>query len=625
MSSTTVIRYSQTESFTPTVVSRTNLDEGLGWDTNVDPATANFTNLFRESKILETKFGGDILTSFGGISSTRCRAVIEGIFTVNVTCVGPGINSSPEFSIDRLPYALPFDINYTNTNNSFGPVGRVHTYSLPPYSNLVVSGSGLLLDTPSVDNVTDAFGTALRLLLRATNTQNTISPTTASTASTFSGTITRTWEATTHFIDGVGGDSMPTMEMVSTMSCSATVIKDPSFLFLNTASTFAESSANLTFAPETTLSSSCSFSVTPLLLGAPPIFVDAEFIFIASTNNLVFFEEKDITSEFNTTCVGNIVRGGFADLAATADTSTAAGMIYDIIFTYTWNSFNLSTYFVAGYVVVDYSQQEEYHWDDLANDSWDDWTYDIWEGQEESWDGWPDDVWDRTFDLPMVANTSNVGGMVRGAVSNFLSQFFVEDNSAFLESGAAAFASAFTTTTSAKGIISIESDISAEFQTSTTDNIIRGGSANLESALSFSVSVKLTTDITDTESSEFTFAVTPTVLRIVTGAFSSNFTLDSTAGRIFRVTQTFSSALAFVVEVRMVTQADPYFTITVPQEVRIHVLPAESRVYLIYQENRVNTPATESRVLLVDQETRIHYLPIPPLTNIASTPYERAI
>ena len=625
MSSTTVIRYSQTESFTPTVVSKSNLGDGVSWNTTVDPPTVDFTNLFRESKILETKFSGDILTSFGGISSTRCRAVIEGIFTVSVTCVGPGTNGSPNFTIDRAPYGEPIDIFYSNIDNSFGPVDRVHTYSLPSYSNLVVSGSGVLLNTPNLDQITDVFGTALKLSLTATNPQNTISPTTASTTSTFSGTITRTWEATTHFIDGVGGDSIPTMAMVSTLSCAATVVKDPSFLFLNTTSTFSESSANLTFAPTTTLSTVCSFNVVPLLLGAPPIYVDAEFIFIASTNNLVFFEEKNISSEFSTTCLGTIIRGGATNLIATTSTSTAAGMIYDIIFTYTWNSFNLSTYFVSGYVVPDYSQQEEYHWDDLANDSWDNWTFDIWEGQEQSWDGWPDDIWDRTFDLPMVASTTNVGGMVRGAVSNFLSQFFVEDNSAFLESGEAAFTSTFTTTASAKGIISIESDISAEFQTSTTDNVVRGGSANLESALSFSINVKLITDIIETESSEFAFAVTPTVLRIITDTFSSNFTLDSTAVRIFRVTQTFSSALAFVVEVRMVTQADPYFTIKVPQELRTHVLPTESRVYLICQENRVNTPATESRVLLVDQETRIYYLPIPPLTNIASTPYERAI
>jgi hypothetical protein len=83
--------------------------------------------------------------------------------------------------------------------------------------------------------------------------------------------------------------------------------------------------------------------------------------------------------------------------------------------------------------------------------------------------------------------------------------------------------------------------------------------------------------------------------------------------------------MAFAVEVTFVTQADPYFTIRVPQEIKTHVVPTDSRVLLILQENRVNTPVQESRVLLVEQETRLHYLLIPPLTNIKSTPYERAI
>jgi hypothetical protein len=442
----------------------------------------------------------------------------------------------------------------------------------------------------------------------------------------FKGTFTRSWAGgQLHIIDGVGGDTIPTMSMVATTQFAGDrdLIVEP----INLSSSFSlqESSVSVVNAGTISLSTQFSTAMAGGVKTDTAKDLQAQFIFIGSPFNLVLIEPQSYDTAFSTSFVGNKKHNITQLLQSECIVSASAGMIYDLVDLYTWNSFNLSTYFVAGYVVADYSQQEEYHWDDLANDSWDNWTYDIWEGQEESWDGWPFDVWGRTFDLPMAANTTQVGGAIRGAVSNFLSQFFVEDNSAFLESGAAAFASAFTITASAKGLISIESDISAQFQTSTTDNIIRGGSANLESALSFSVSVKLTTDITDTESSEFTFAVTPTVLRIGTGAFSSNFTLDSTAGRIFRVTQTFSSALAFVVEVRMVTQADPYFIITVPQEVRTHVLPAESRVYLIYQENRVNTPATESRVLLVDQETRIHYLPIPPLTNIASTPYERAI
>lgn len=624
MSSTTVIRYSQIESFTPTVVSKSNISDGVGWNTAVTPSTVNFTTGNQESRILQTKFGGNILTSFGGISSTKCRAVIEGVFTVSVTCTQGGTNSTPSFSIDRLPYALPNDIYYSNPNNAFGPVGNVHTYSLPAYSDLVVSGSGLLLDTPNVDNVTDSFGTALRLLVTSLATNNTIVPTNASTTSTFSGTITRSWEATTHFIDGVGGDSIPEMQMVSTMSCSALLTKDAASLFLASVSTFAESSANLTFG-DASCSSAFAITATPLLITAPPVFLESNFELIASTNNLVLFDDLIVSSEFNTSSVATIKLGAIEEFSVTSNTSTNAGLIYDLLFLYTWNSFNLNTFFISGYVIEGYSAQDEYTWDDLANDSWLLYTFDTWEGKEQSWDGWPFDVWGRTFDLPMVSTTEEQGNIVRDSVANFLGQFFVADNSAFQITGFADLASQFEIVAQPKGILTGEASISSESSVEEIGNVILGGSADLSSALSFSIDVKLITDIIETESSVFSFVVDATIKRTSSADVSSQFTVDVTGARIYRVTVAITSAMAFAVEVTFVTQADPYFTIKVPQEIRTHVVPADSRVLLICQENRVNTPVHESRVLLVEQETRLHYLLIPPLTNIKSTPYERAI
>jgi len=317
--------------------------------------------------------------------------------------------------------------------------------------------------------------------------------------------------------------------------------------------------------------------------------------------------------------------GAIKDFLVTANASTNAGLIYDLLFLYTWNSFNLNTFFISGYVIEGYSDQDEYTWDDLANDSWLLYTFDIWEGKEQSWDGWPYDVWGRTFDLPMVSTTVEQGNIVRDSVANFLGQFFVADNSAFQITGFADLASQFEIIAQPRGILTGEASISSQSSVEEIGNVILGGSASLSSALSFSINVKLITDIIETESSVFSFAVTPTVKRTATENLQANFATSLVPTRKLGGAMAITSAMAFAVEVTFVTQADPYFTIKVPQEIRTHVVPADSRVLLIFQENRVNTPVQESRVLLVEQETRLHYLLIPPLTNIKSTPYERAI
>jgi hypothetical protein len=210
-------------------------------------------------------------------------------------------------------------------------------------------------------------------------------------------------------------------------------------------------------------------------------------------------------------------------------------------------------------------------------------------------------------------------------VQNFLSQFFITEDSAKLESAAATMSAAFTVQAQPAGLLDAEADLEIIASTSTQDNLIFYGTSNIESAMTFTVNANFSTDVTLTESSAFSFASTPTVLRTATEDLQVNFATSAIPSRLLGSTVAITSALAFAVDARMVTQADPYFTIKVPQEIRTQVVPADSRVLLIFQENRVNTPATELRLLLVEQETRIYYLPIPPLTNINQTPYERAI
>lgn len=664
MSSVVVNRYTTTSALTllPFKKKQYNNDPGTGatWTIGSIPADSNnnvaqvnsnpSSPSYVSTKWLYSFFNGDdLLTSYQGIPSTRCKAIAEGRMTyykkmdyvsgyngslirhdaihaesVSTTSGNDfstqSDNRLDEYTGQQITYQMQFENEtyYRNGSTISLDTANRNTFYIPDSYPYIQQNYGAL------DNTDTWAGVGVRLSQTSFDPQGRLGTYDMYSWTQFIGTVTRTWEGTNYYIDGVDGDTIPTLSIVSTFSADATVVKDSAFLPLTSAFTFSESSANRTFG-DASCSSAFAIIVTPLLISAPPIFLESSFEVIASTNNLVFFDDLIVSSEFNTSSVAIIKLGAIEDFLVTANTSTHAGLIYDILFLYTWNSFNLNTFFISGYVIEGYSDQDEYTWEDLANDSWNLYTFDIWEGKEQSWDSWPYDVWGRTFDLPMVSTTVEQGNIIRDSVSSFLSQFFVEENSAFQITGFADFSSQFEIVAQPKGILTGESNISSESSVEEIGNVILGGSADISSALSFSINVKLITDIIETESSAFSFVVTPTIKRINSADVSSQFTVDVTGSRIYRATVAITSAAVFQVEVRFVTQADPYFTIKVPQEIRTHVLPTDSRVLLVCQENRVNTPVHESRVLLVEQETRIHYLLIPPLTNIKSTPYERAI
>lgn len=441
----------------------------------------------------------------------------------------------------------------------------------------------------------------------------------------FKGTFSRSWAGgQLHIIDGVGGDAIPTMGMVSSGTFPGE--RDLRVEPVNFAASFSlqESSVSVVNAGTISFTSQFAITVTDTLKTDVSKNLSAEFIFIGSPFNLVLADQQSFNGAFSANFIGGQKHGITEDLQSQSSTAFVGNLIYDLVDLYSWNSFNLNTFFALGYVVGGYVQQEEYTWEEVTSD-WEEWTFDIWEGQEESWDGWPFDIWGRTFDLGMAVTTTQVGQVIRGAVQEFLSQFFITEDSAKLEAAAASMSAAFTVVAQPAGVLGAEADLEIVASTSTQDNLIFYGTSNIESAMTFVINANLTTDVTSTESSAFSFASTPTVLRTATEDLQANFATSAIPSRKLGATVAVTSAMAFAVEVLMVTQADPYFTIKVAQEIRTQVVPADSRVLLIFQENRVNTPVQESRVLLVEQETRLHYLLIPPLTNIKSTPYERAI
>jgi len=527
------------------------------------------------------------------------QAGLQVILLQNGSAVpGGAINQAPNLELRvTLKNNGPFvPGTATATVPAGAPIKRMHIYLLP-YSN-GTSGA-----TRTINGTTFNFTDQVY----------------------FKGTYTRSWAGgQLHIIDGVGGDAIPTMGMVSSGTFPGE--RDLRVEPVNFAASFSLQESSVSVVNAGSISFTSEFVTT--MIGAIKTNVSkdlsAEFVFVGTPFNLVLADEQSFSGEFSANFVGGQKHGIIEDLQSQSSTASTGNLIYDLVDFYSWNSFNLNTFFVLGYVIGGYAQQEEYTWEEVTSD-WENWTFEIWEGQEESWDTWPFDIWGRTFDLNMSATTTQVGQVIRGAVQEFLSQFFITEDSAKLESAAATMSAEFTVVAQPAGLLDAEADLEIVASTSTQDNLIFYGTSNIESAMTFVINANLTTDITSTKSSAFAFEVTPTVLRTATEDLQVNFAASAIPSRILGATVAITSAMQFEVEARMVTQADPYFTIKVPQEIRIQVVPADSRVLLVHQENRVNTPATESRVLLVEQETRIYYLPIPPLTSIKQTPYERAI
>jgi len=70
----------------------------------------------------------------------------------------------------------------------------------------------------------------------------------------------------------------------------------------------------------------------------------------------------------------------------------------------------------------------------------------------------------------------------------------------------------------------------------------------------------------------------------------------------------------------LISLPDPYFTITVLQEIKTYIVSEESRIIECLAESRVNTASTETRGIEVLQETRKYRIFTPAFKNRTSTP-----
>ena len=107
----------------------------------------------------------------------------------------------------------------------------------------------------------------------------------------------------------------------------------------------------------------------------------------------------------------------------------------------------------------------------------------------------------------------------------------------------------------------------------------------------------------------------------ITAAFSTstnaNFTAQLQPTELFALYSTLS-------EGRLISPADPFNTVIVPQELRTILVPTETRQFVVPEETRLNKVKQETRVAEVQQETRIRKIFKPPYTNRSSIPRVRS-
>ena len=441
----------------------------------------------------------------------------------------------------------------------------------------------------------------------------------------FLGTVQRSWEANLFAIDGVGNDSIDPISVSSTLTCEANYKYDIS-KNLSTTTAVEELSFNQIFGQcEISINSVFEKQIAFKLGIDQDITTTADLI--ASTANLKL---ADATLQAATTQAsdGHVIFGITDELTAQVSTSTSAGLIYDITGDYTWDSFNLNSYFEPGYSIDNFAlDQGEYTWNFLADADWDSWPVSTWLGNEQTWDNWPDDVWEKPYIIGTAGSLITIPSFILGDVVTYTGTFTFDEDSAFEQASQAGLTAQFTTNFTASGVIDVEADLSGAFAPSLTANI----SYSLDDTpivITGAFTPVLTANaITDTFADidvAFTFAVEPT--------FKPSGQSTITTATEFDLAPTFKPAgfSAMVASAGTLTvgrifySADPYNTTKISQEIRRIVLPEENRQTLVMAENRLNTITQETGDYLVPQETRSIKLRIPPFSNRFSTPRVRS-
>ena len=578
---------------------------------------------------MQAQASDPFLQDHRGIPSTRCKATFVGPTTVNISA--SSLNN--RYDTETSYFTNQVDGLYISSSrwqlfdgSSFSVVYNgnrgLPTSTQFPTRTLKVTGSGVTLDTANLNQATT--GNNLSKVNISVAFSNTTSETFVHSVSN-PGVLTRTWEGDDHIIDGNGGDNDPALQGTFSISVQGAILR------------LGESSVSSNFSVnETSINKKfavCNMSVgtttatTPTFkLGATKN-LQANANVLVSTNNLALATASlqgtatfSITPSFKPAVIDNFT--------AIASAASSAGVIYDITGDYTWDSFNLNTYFETGFSVDDFVTVEgEYTWTFLATTAWDDWPVESWLGNEASWDNWPNDLWEKDYVVESAGSMLLSPTFKLGDTVSYTGSFTVVEDTALEEPGAANLVSTFTIDATASGVIDVTIAMTSAMSPSLTANIsyaLNDTPISITGAFTPVLTASAITDIFSDIDVAVTLSITPTFkpsgLALITTA--TEFDLSPTFKPAGLAALTASAGTLTVG--RLFFQADPFNTIKINAETRTIVVPVENTQTLVMEENRVNIVSAETRAHLVQQETRSLKLNIPPMTNRFSTPRVRS-
>jgi hypothetical protein len=444
----------------------------------------------------------------------------------------------------------------------------------------------------------------------------------------YRGTYTLGWEGNLHTIDDLDGDSVVFTTPTTTMVASAftRVDMDPEELTDNF--TVTEATAVRKFG-SAGLSSQATVSASAKSTKFITETITAITNLDATTENFVRMDPETITATSSVSVTPTFKPTALSDMSHTATVSTFARMIYDITTDYSWNTFNLNTYFVTGFVEDEFvSEQGEYNWNFIQSESWDSWPTITWIGNESSWDNWPDDVWEKTYKVNTIGSMLITPLLKIGDIVEYNGVFTVTENVALNEPGEADLVANITIDATASGVISISAEeFNVAFTPILTANITYGLQDDEVTITGAFTPVLTASAITDTFADidvAATLSITPSFKPAGFSTITTATELDlaptfKPAGFSDMVASAGTLTLA-----RLFFPTDPYNIIKVAQENRVVLVPTENRQTLVMEENRVNIVGQETRAYQVPQETRRIKLRIPPYSNRFSTPRVRS-
>jgi len=437
------------------------------------------------------------------------------------------------------------------------------------------------------------------------------------------GALTRSWEADDIVIDA--NDPVVFTPPTTTLTCLGGILREGQSAQTVTA-TVDEDSLVIKLAVIDDIATTTNLTATANVTFDATKNLTANTTVLSTTENFVFMDAKTLSSSTALTATPLFKPGVDDTLTTTSALSITPTFKIDIIGDYTWDTFQLNSYFEVGYSVDDFVLNEgEYTWLFLAGSSWDDWPVETWLGDEAGWDNWPGDAWATPFVKNAVGSLTVTPSLLIGDTVSYTGTFSLEEDTARGQFGEADLNSAITMEVTATGTLEAVAHITSAFSPTLTSNITYALEEKITITGAFNTTLTASA-ITDTFADidvTTSISITPTFRP----AGESIMAVSSTT----TLTPTFKPAgLAALVgfvstlqTARVFYQADPYFTIKVATETRQLVLPIENRQTLVKQENRLNTITVENRDYLVSQETRKLKLRTPPFRNRFTTPRVR--